>query len=440
MAFVSDQSCECAKSELDIFAVPPTQTSVLQAEYIEYQPLTSILGNAPIEFNIIGNGENYIDLANVLLYVRAKIIRNNNADLQGDSTVGPVNLMLHSMFSQVDVSLNDTLISSSTNTYPYKAMLETLLSYGEDAKKSQLTSEMFYKDDAGRMDEVVTTAAGDHVPNEGLNQRRALVTTSRVFDMMGRLHSDMFMQDRYLLNEVGVKIKLIRSRDNFCLMGDADGKLIVTHASLFVRKVKLSPSVFLAHAKALESNTAKYPIKRVVCKSFAIPANYLDSNHEKLFSGQLPTRIVVGFVDNRGFNGSRAHNPFNFHHYQLNEISIYLDGHQQYALKPLQPNFANGLYVRTYNSLFAGTNKLNRDEGNFITRKDYPNGYCLYAFDLTADLAEDDYFNLVKQGSVRLSMKFAQALPHTVSVVAYAEFDNIVEIDRGRNLLVDFGV
>jgi len=440
MAFVSDQSCECAKSELDIFAVPPTQTSVLQAEYIEYQPLTSIAGNAPIEFSIIGTGENYIDLANVLLYVRAKIVRNNDANLQADSTVGPVNLMLHSMFSQVDVSLNDTLISSSTNTYPYRAMLETLLSYGEDAKKSQLTSEMFYKDNAGRMNEVVRAAADDHVPNEGLSQRRALVAVSREFDMMGRLHSDMFMQDRYLLNEVGVKIKLIRSRDNFCLMGAADGKLVVTHASLFVRKVKLSPSVFLAHAKALESNTAKYPIKRVVCKSFAIPAQYLDSNHEKLFSGQLPTRIVIGIVDNRAFNGSREFNPFNFHHYNLSEISVYLDGHQQYALKPLQPDYPGGLYVRTYNSLFAGTNKLNRDEGNFITREDYPNGYCLYAFDLTADLAEDDYFNLVKSGSVRLSMKFSQPLPHTVSVVAYAEFDNIVEIDRDRNLLVDFGV
>ena len=136
MTFVSDQSCECAKSELDIFAVPPTQTSVLHAEYVEYQPLTSIFGNAPIEFNIIGTGENYVDLANALLYVRAKIIRNNNTDLQGDSTVGPMNLMPHSMFSQVDISLNDTLISSLTNTYPYRAMLETLLSYGEDAKQS----------------------------------------------------------------------------------------------------------------------------------------------------------------------------------------------------------------------------------------------------------------------------------------------------------------
>ena len=96
--------------------------------------------------------------------------------------------------------------------------------------------------------------------------------------------------------------------------------------------------------------------------------------------------------------------------------------------------------MRTYNSLFVGTNKINRDECNFITREDYKGGYALYAFDLTADLAETDHFNLVKHGSVRLALRFAEATPHTVSVIAYAEFDNLLEIDRHRNLLVDFGV
>ena len=40
---------------------------------------------------------------------------------------------------------------------------------------------------------------------------------------------------------------------------------------LLVRKVQLSPSVFLAHAKVLESGLAKYSIKRVVCKTYTIP-------------------------------------------------------------------------------------------------------------------------------------------------------------------------
>ena len=94
---------------------------------------------------------------------------------------------------------------------------------------------------------------------------------------------------------------------------------------MFVRKVKLMPSVFLAHAKTLERSRAKYPIRRVVCKSFTIPQNYLDVSHEKLFSGQLPTRIVIGLVDNRAYNGDRQRNPFNFQHFNLNEIAVYLD-------------------------------------------------------------------------------------------------------------------
>ena len=75
---------------------------------------------------------------------------------------------------------------------------------------------------------------------------------------------------------------------------------------MFVRKVKLMPSVFLAHAKTLERSPAKYPIRRVVCKSFTIPQNYLDVSHEKLFSGQLPTRIVIGLVDNRDTRGYKV--------------------------------------------------------------------------------------------------------------------------------------
>jgi len=76
----------------------------------------------------------------------------------------------------------------------------------------------------------------------------------------------------------------------------------------------------------------------------------------------------------------------------------------------------------------------------YISREDFGNGYSLYAFDLSADLGEDDHFSLVRQGSVRLALKFAAALDATVTVVAYAEFENIIEVDRDRNVVFDFGV
>ena len=39
---------------------------------------------------------------------------------------------------------------------------------------------------------------------------------------------------------------------------------------------------------------------------------------------------------------------------------------------------------------------------------------------------------------VRVDMTFGAALPNTVTVVAYAEFENIIEIDRNRNVVFDF--
>jgi len=140
----------------------------------------------------------------------------------------------------------------------------------------------------------------------------------------------------------------------------------ILHASPFVRKVKLMSSVFLAHAKTLESGTAKYPIRSVVCKSFTIPQGYRNINHEKLFFGQLPTRIVVGLVSNRALNGHSADNPA-LQHFNLNEITLYLDGHQQHAVRPIQPDYGNNLYIRAYESLFAGTGKLCTDARITIT-------------------------------------------------------------------------
>jgi hypothetical protein len=55
--------------------------------------------------------------------------------------------------------------------------------------------------------------------------------------MIGHIHSDIFFQEKYMLNEVNAKIKLIRNSDAFCLMatGDRQFKVVVTAALLLIR-------------------------------------------------------------------------------------------------------------------------------------------------------------------------------------------------------------
>jgi len=113
------------KVRIGLFAVPPTQTNMEHGSWVEYHPLISGSDGSPIEFDVSGTGDDYVDFGNTILHVKAKVTRANGTDLPADTVVGPVNLFLHSLFSQVDISLNGTLITSSTNTYPYRAMIKT---------------------------------------------------------------------------------------------------------------------------------------------------------------------------------------------------------------------------------------------------------------------------------------------------------------------------
>ena len=106
MAFVHHESNECSKTELDLFSIPPTQTSISKGQWIEYHPLSNITDSGSFEFNVSGSGDEYLDLARTQLYVKAKITKANGTALDPNEQVGPVNLFLHALFSQVDVSLN----------------------------------------------------------------------------------------------------------------------------------------------------------------------------------------------------------------------------------------------------------------------------------------------------------------------------------------------
>ena len=98
-----------------------------------------------------------MDLANTYLHMQAKVTRGDGSKLDVNDPVGPMNNWLLSMFNQVDVYLNGTLMTPSTNTYPYRAYIETLLSYGDDAKVTQLTSQLWHKDTPTHMDAVKVT-------------------------------------------------------------------------------------------------------------------------------------------------------------------------------------------------------------------------------------------------------------------------------------------
>ena len=198
-------------------------------------------------------------------------------------------------------------------------------------------------------------------------------------------------------------MRLVRCKDSFNLRGD--GHVKIEDVSLFVCKVKVDSSVQLDHIKGLERMTAKYPVSRVETKVFSVPKGNRMANQENLFLGQLPKRLVIGMIDNKAFNGHKTKNPYNFQHFDADNLALHVDG-KQVPSKPLTPDFDHGLCTRSYASLFTGTGFMGHDRGNQISCEEYSRGFTLFAFDLTADLDDGGHFQLVKQGNLRFELHF----------------------------------
>ncbi|XP_046491080.1 uncharacterized protein F54H12.2-like [Neodiprion pinetum] len=394
MAFLHAHSGERMKSELDLFSLPPTQTSIEAGQWVHYKPVSSLTDDSPIEFVVPGNGDEYIDLAHTMLSVRVK--------LQPSAPTPPAGE-----------------VSPANNSYAYRAYIETLLNHAPPAKKSHLSSALWYDSEDGVSDVYDADAVG---ADRGFIERKRIMSNARTVDLIGHLHCDVFNQDKFLINGVELRLRLVRSRDSFCIMeAENRHKLHILETSLLVRRMKISPGILLAHARTLAKRVQAETVDNVIL-------------------GQLPKRVIIGFVSNKVFNGDRQRNPFNFQNYSLNFLSLYVDG-VQVPSKPLQMSFGKDeLYVDAYHTLFSGTGIHFLNEGNGIGRQQFAKGNCLLAFDLTPDLSANctSHWSLIKHGTLRVEVRFDDALKETVNCLVYAEFDNLIEVDAARQVITDF--
>ena len=87
-----------------------------------------------------------------------------------------------------------------------------------------------------------------------------------------------------------------------------------------------------------------------------------------------------------------------------------------------------------------GIDKAAIESGNYISRTDYNKGYTLFAFDFTGDLCSGDHFNLVRNGNLRMSLAFAIDLPIAVNCIIYMEYQNMIEINKNRQVIFDYTI
>jgi len=454
---------ECLKSELDLFEIPPLDTSN-EDGYWSYYSRADLTTQGELVFNIESN--NYLDLSSCMLYVVAKIRQKQNSEavVTSNDKVGLVNNFLHSLFKNVSVKINNDIVDSSTNDlYPYKAYILNLLNYGHEEKTTFLSSSLFYKDDAKEIDnfnvsELTSLTIADTKStssdsktsppqsstinntltriNQGFLKRRAILLDGNgKLELMGHLYCDLFNTNKLFLNNSKLTITLYKNDDSFCLLGDDADKfeIFFEEVKLRIRNQKISDQVKNAHNLVLVRNPAVYFTKSVEVKSFKQLSTVGSSITKEISIGKTPNILIIGL--NKYAYDKQKKNPFNFENMNVTELELKVEDIQKPYSYQLKFDYSKNLYLNGYMSLFDVASKT--DLGNNISREDFPNGYTLYGFNLQPNInCGGDMQQILNNSKITIKIEFAQNSPTTIfDLIVYKEYDKFIQIDSDRKLV-----
>jgi hypothetical protein len=440
---LDENSSLCTKSELDLFTVPATQVAVRRNFWSEVQLQNPCTNDGPYVFHITPDSY-MLDLSkNYILFI-CRIVKEDGSlckttlaaatnTLTGDQVL-PVNLLGKTFFKQIKIFLNGKLVSDSGDKYAYRAFMETDLNYGLGAKNTQLQASMYYSDDPN--DQSLT--------NTGYRQRFDLFKNSQWVEILAPIHSDIFMQERYLLNQCDLRVEIYRNSDKFCLIDVAKAnenyKLEINRMSLFIKKIEISDTIGLALESMLQKTSVKYPIRRVQITSLHITDNRRSTPLNSLFTGILPRRLLITMVEAEAVRGSYDSSPFVFKDFGIRDIKI-TSGNNTIPSTPYNLDFEKKICLRAYNQMFEGLGFSGDDKGNDINLKKFLNGSTYFIFELGSDGSDSSQWELVKEGTTTLELNFDKDLPKGgVECIVYAEFDSMLMMDYMRQPYTDYTV
>ena len=447
MSSIYPDSMLALKSELELYGVPKTQIAFEDSRYEEVYPITSLDRGTPLEFRVTSDTNEYIDLSQCFLYTKCKIVKRAgsaalvepnapDAAVPDPSVVYPINYFHATQFKNVEVYLNGTPVSSDDNMYAYRAIIELLSSYSKNTLERQFACGMYHSDnnDLNEHGNEVTNP-NDRDVNKGARKRFSKTKYSKSFEMFGRIHADIFSQNKHLMNGVELRIRLNRQDPKFCLMSKVAAEnyaVVIEKAILYVKQDKVLPSIREAHVKELEKRHAKYYIRKVQMKYFTRSPNINDLSETELCKGTLPRRIILGLVDSEGFNGHQHRNPLNFEDFNIRSLQLKING-QAKPMEKLEFDFRGDNYLMGYLSMHQANGMLFQNEGLSVSPEEYKNGHTLFGFDLNPNSGDD--MSLVTDGKIGVEIKLAENHSRSITIVVYLEYDDVIEIDNFKNVV-----
>ena len=425
MSRVHKDSPTAILPQYSLWEVPGTQDTVLDERTVIIRPISTFSSSTPTRFEIRPPIDEYVMLneSELFLLMKVTLKKGNATVLTKDDwkNITPVPNLLHSIFKFVSLSINGRQINLSPSIYSYRAYLETLLGFTDDAKKGAL-------DCVGWSDPKSLLEAG-------INSAKQ---SESYIDLTGPLHLDLTFQEKIMLGGTPLTLELVPHDPSFYFKGKNGFTVDVEFQDIYFKcqRMLTSPDVVRAHNQTLASHMAVYSYTRTEVKHRTIPANVNDYILDNLYTGILPRRIFIAFVSNNAFNGIGDESPYDFKPYGINFLASYVNG-KQVPLIPFQPDFDNSITVREFRGLYRALNQTGTDAHYTVTRDEWrkkPIYGINYAVDLSNGGSFSSHVNVRTEGQLSLHVKFKTKNADPIVCIVMSETDSCFEIDSVRNV------
>ncbi len=141
---------ETHDEELSVFEPASTDTSLQSREWMEFRPVNQTTEGPLWNSNIAAQPTTYIDLKRSLLNVKLRITNADNSPIEDSLIVALVNLPLHTLFSQIDVSFQQTPFGHTGEELRLQSVhRDDSEKRNESIQKTSLTGQLFFKRHGG---------------------------------------------------------------------------------------------------------------------------------------------------------------------------------------------------------------------------------------------------------------------------------------------------
>ncbi len=410
---------------INLFKDKTLNDTIVKQDLHIIHPVTSLeTNNEIIEFRFDTRNQHnkYVDLSSLELDMVVQITKSDGTLLTQDTgDYAVVSNLLHSMISNLELSVNQTLVDQIWS-YPYISFYHTMFN---ETKSEELLkiSQMFTKDSVN-FNALVSKVVQGTTSNLGAIARWDMVKNSNNYHMRSKLYTNASSLDHLLLPNTEINVKLRRNADAFSLMCANDNfKINIKSIKLLVTSIQLNESVASAHNEILRKANAKYNFTEYSLQTHVLNSGQKSFDINNVFTKEQDS-VLIWMVDTDGMNGSLKKNPYFFIHENATEISLQQGEHlYKYSL-----DFENKNVLTAYDALIKRYPALNISLDEFI------NGYTFIYFPLRPI---GSFKNIEKRSSVDLHIDFNDHLKKNVTLFILSPVCKQFQIDKSRNVIVN---